>query len=280
MRRESHKLWNGLALLLLLSVGLSACGGKQAAPDVTPTAGPPPQVGTIKVGISPDWEPWESLDKDTQKPVGFDVDLMNTVAKEAGFQVEFVQVPFDKLLDGVGKDYDAAIGALLIDDARSAKVAFSNPYQNTGLVLVMPMINRALWGMADVARKKAGALAGSAGEAEIKKVDPKALVTFQTNDEMFKDLASAQRDLDVIVSDYLTASQEIARTTDALKNGPPFTDAKLGIAVAKSRPDVLAAINAGLKSATDNYLVKDVVNKWLAVPPDKRPAGFVFQPGR
>jgi ABC-type amino acid transport substrate-binding protein len=280
MRRELRVLWNGLILLLLLSVSLTACGGGAAPAVGVPTAGPPPKVGTIKVGVSPDWEPWESLDKDTQKPVGFDVDLMNTIAKEAGFQVEFVQAPFDKLLDGVGKDYDAAIGALLIDDARSNAVAFSNPYQNTGLVLVMPMINRALWGIADVAGKKAGALAGSPGEAEINKVDPKALVTFQTNAEMFKDLSSSQRTLDSIVTDYLTAAQEIARTPDALKNGPPFTDAKLGIAVAKSRPDVLAAINAGLKLATDNYLVKDEVNQWLSVPPEKRPAGFVFHSGR
>ena len=123
-------------------------------------------------------------------------------------------------------------------------------------------------------------MAGSAGEAEINKVDPKALVTFQTNAEMFKDLSSSQRTLDAIVTDYLTAAQEIARTPDALKNGPPLTDAKLGIAVAKSRPDVLAAINAGLKSAADNYLVKDEVNQWLSVPPEKRPAGFVFHGGR
>ena len=133
MRREFRMLWNGLILLLLLSVSLSACDGGAAPGVATPAAEPPPQVGTIKVGISPDWEPWELLDRDTQKPVGFDVDLMNTVAKEAGFQVEFVQVPFDKLLDGVGKDYDAAIGALLIDDARSNAVAFSIPIRTRAL---------------------------------------------------------------------------------------------------------------------------------------------------
>ena len=93
------------------------------------------------MGISPDSRPWESLDRDTQKPVGFDVDLMNTIAKEAGFQVEFVQVPFDKLLDGVGKDYDAAIGALLIDDERSARVDFSNLYTSGGMVIVITMRN-------------------------------------------------------------------------------------------------------------------------------------------
>ena len=116
-------------------------------------------------------------------------------------------------------------------------------------------------------------IGGLAGKAEINKVDPKALVTFQTNAEMFKDLSSSQRTLDAIVTDYLTAAQEIARTPDALKNGPPFTDAQLGIAVAKSRPDVLAAINAGLKSAADNYLVKDEVNQWLSVPPRAGPPG-------
>ena len=264
---------------VLVTLLLAACGARGTA-FVVPAAGPPPQVGTIRVGISPDWEPWESLDKDTQKPVGFDVDLMNTIAKEAGFQVEFVQVPFDKLLDGVGKDYDAAIGALLIDDARSARVDFSNPYTNGGMVIVITMRNDAVRGMPDLAGKKAGALASSGGEAEINKVDPKALVSFESVPSMFAALAAEPREIDALVIDYFTAVQEIARTPEALKTSPPFTDAKIAIAVAKSRPDVLAAINAGLKSAADNYLVKDEVNQWLSVPPEKRPAGFVFHGGR
>ena len=279
MRQQARVRWAALAVVLVVSSLLAGCGGA-ATPAAPPTVGPPPQVGTVKVGVAPDWEPWESLDKGTQQLAGFDIDLMKTIAKEAGFQVEFVQVPFDKLLGGVGNDYDVAIGALSINDTRLATVAFSNPYQNVGLVLVMPMINRSLWGMADITGKKAGALAGSPGEAEIKKVDPTAVVTFQNNADMFKDLASSQRTLDVIVTDYLTAVQQFALTPDALKNGPPFTDAKLGISVAKSRPDLLAAVNAGLKSATDNYLVKDIVNQWLSVAPDKRPAGFVFNGAR
>ncbi len=47
-----------------------------------------------------------------------------------------------------------------------------------------------------------------------------------------------------------------------------------------SRPDILAAINAGLKSAQDNYLVKNIITDWLAVPPDRRPEGFVLHEGR
>jgi glutamine transport system substrate-binding protein len=205
---------------------------------------------------------------------------MKAIAKEAKFEVEFVQAPLEKLLDGVGGDYPAAISALLVTDERAGKVAFSNDYQKIGLVLVIPSWNRAVWGIADVAGKKAGAIAGSRAEAEIKKVDPEALVTFQDYEAMFSALTAEQRTLDVGVVEYLPALSYMAKTPGVLKSSTAFTGEKLAIAVDKSRPELLAAVNAGLKSAQDNYLVKDVVNDWLAVAPDKRPADFVLNGGR
>ena len=265
--------------VLLLSAMVSQCGGTGGSgPVATPAR--PAAIDTIKVGISPDWEPWEQVDGSTRELAGFDVDLMRTIAKEAGFKIEFVQAPFASLLGRVGTDYEVAISALLVTDERAAKVTFSDDYQKIGLVQVVPSWNRAGWGMADVAGKKAGAVGGSQAEKEIARVDPAALVTFKDYDTMFAALTAQQRTLDVIVCDYLSAMEYMARTPGTLKSGPAFTRDKLAIAVAKSRPDVLEAVNAGLKSAQDNYLVKDVVTQWLAVPPGKRPERFVLHNGR
>ena len=68
--------------------------------------------------------------------------------------------------------------------------------------------------MPDLAGKKAGALAGSAGEAEINKVDPKALVRFESVPSMFAALATQPSEIDALVIDYFTAVQEIARTPE------------------------------------------------------------------
>jgi glutamine transport system substrate-binding protein len=271
-----------LLAVLLATIVVTGCGGGGTPSPAATAAVPatPASLGKVKVGVAPGWEPWEILDPKTNQLAGFDIDLMKVIAKEAKFEIEFVQVPFDKLLDGLGTDYQVAISALLVTDERAARVAFSNDYQKIGLVLVVPSSNRAVWGIADIAGKKAGAVAGSLAEAEIKKVDAKALVTFKDYDSMFADLAADNRTLDVIVCDYLDATTYMAKTPGVLKASSAFTGEKLAIAVDKSRPDVLAAVNTGLKSAQDNYLVKDIVTDWLAVPPDKRPQGFVLHAGR
>jgi glutamine transport system substrate-binding protein len=257
---------------------VSQCGG---GADTEPQATQPPAaVGTVRVGVAPDWEPWEFIDPDTQELSGFDIDLMNVIAEEAEFDVEFVQVPFDNLLEGVGRDYEAAISALLITEERAANVAFSDAYIKTGLVIVVPSWNRAVWGIDDVEGKKAGAIADSPGADEITAVDPSALVPFEDYDDMFAALSAEERTLDVIVTDYLTATEYMARTRGVLKSTVAFTGESLGIAVDPSRPEILATINSGLNRADDHYLLKDIITDWLAVPPEERPEGFVLHGGR
>ena len=272
-----ERLWLIPILFLLGGLATQCGGGADAEPEATEA---PAAVGTVRVGVSPDWEPWEFIDPETQELSGFDVDLMNVIAREAGFEVEYVRVPFDSLLDGVGSDYEVAISALLITDERAADVDFSDGYVKTGLVIVVPSWNRAVWGMADVAGKKGGAIASSRAADEIVAVDPSALVPFEDYDSMFAALSAEERNLDVIVTDYLTATEYMAKTPGVLKNTAAFTGESLGIAVDPSRSDILAAINGGLNLADNHYLLKDVITDWLAVPPEERPEGFVLHGGR
>lgn len=280
MRRANGTLLGGLWLipvLVLLCVLATGCGGSEPEPEATEA---PVEVGTVRVGVSPDWEPWEFIDPETQELAGFDVDLIKIIAEEAEFEVEFVQVPFESLLVGVGSDYEVAISALLVTEERAADVAFSDAYVKPGLVLVVPSWNRAVWGISDVAGKKAGAIAGSQAADEIVAVDPAALVPFEDFASMFAALAAEERTLDVIVTDYLTATEYMAKTPGVLKGTAAFTTESLGIAVDPSRTDVLAAINAGLNLADDHYLLKNVITDWLAVAPEDRPEGFVLNGGR
>jgi ABC-type amino acid transport substrate-binding protein len=280
MKRASGALLASLWLIpvfILVCGLLTGCGGGSSEPEATEA---PVAVGTVRVGVSPDWEPWEFIDPETQELAGFDIDLMNIIAEEAEFDVEFVQVPFDSLLAGLGEEYEVAISALLVTEERTADMAFSDAYVKPGLVLVVPSWNRAVWGISDVAGKKAGAIAGSRGADEIRAVDPGALVPFEDLESMFAALAAEERTLDVIVTDYLTATEYMAKTPGVLKSTSPFTTESMGIAVDPSRTDILAAINRGLNLADDHYLLKNVIIDWLAVAPEDRPGGFVLNGGR
>lgn len=51
----------------------------------------------LKVGTSPDYPPFESLDKNN-KIIGFDVDLLNLIGAELGVKVNFIGQSFDGLI--------------------------------------------------------------------------------------------------------------------------------------------------------------------------------------
>ncbi len=77
---------------------------------------------TEKVLVATDatWPPFESINEQTKEIEGFDIDLLNAVADEAGLELEYVNVGFDPLLAGIAQcQYDAAISAMTITEERS-----------------------------------------------------------------------------------------------------------------------------------------------------------------
>jgi ABC-type amino acid transport substrate-binding protein len=58
---------------------------------------------TIKVGVSGDMPPFDYLTADG-KPSGYNVALMGAIAREAGFNIEFVAIPFSTKLSALVSD--------------------------------------------------------------------------------------------------------------------------------------------------------------------------------
>ena len=50
-------------------------------------------TGVLKVGTTGDWDPMTVKDPATNKYKGFDIDVMNELAKDMGVKVEFVLLP-------------------------------------------------------------------------------------------------------------------------------------------------------------------------------------------
>ncbi len=87
------------------------------------------EILRIKVGTSADLPPFESVDPDTGKIVGFDIDLMNAIARKSGFEVEYVNVVWDDIFAGLDSNkYDAIISAVTITEKRREAYDFSDPY--------------------------------------------------------------------------------------------------------------------------------------------------------
>ena len=99
-----------------------------ATPLVSGTALAAQKDFTITVATDATWPPMEMVDTN-KNIVGFDIDFLTAVAKEAGFNVEFKNTAWDGIFAGIaaGK-YDAIISSVTITDERKKTMDFSLPY--------------------------------------------------------------------------------------------------------------------------------------------------------
>ncbi len=93
----------------------------------------PVQKPTIRVGINAEYPPFESYEGD--KLTGFDIDLMNYIGERIGYGVEFVNMPFDKLIPAVvNGEVDCAISGITITEQRAEVIDCTRAYLTANVI--------------------------------------------------------------------------------------------------------------------------------------------------
>ena len=114
-------------LVMVIALALAAVGCNSTSDHLSKIK----DAGKIVVGTSADYPPFEFVDE-TGTTTGFDVELMNEIAKRMGVTVEWTDMPFDSLIAAVqeGK-IDASIAAFNYDEERDKTVDFTDAYYTT-----------------------------------------------------------------------------------------------------------------------------------------------------
>ena len=88
----------------------------------------PMKPAKIKVAINAEFPPFEYYDENG-KLYGFDIDLMNYIGERIGFEIEYVEFPFDRLLPAVASgEVDCAISAISVTEERDNVIDYTIPY--------------------------------------------------------------------------------------------------------------------------------------------------------
>jgi ABC-type amino acid transport substrate-binding protein len=255
-------LWSLLAVLLASTLLLAACApAPEAAEDVAveedetvaEEAGvEETDLGTVTIGTNAEYPPFEFVDEDGNIS-GFDIELMEAIAAEAGFDYEFVNTRWDGIFVALASgEFDAVISAATITAERAEMVNFSDPYFNAGQRLAVRANETEIVGPEDLAGKKVGVQLGTTGDIWLTDNTEAEVVRYDENTLAFQALAN--EDVDAVMADGPTA-------VDIIKANPEmdlkildgvYTDEEYGIAVNKDRDDVLAAINEGLAAVQES----------------------------
>ena len=242
-------------------MGISHSDTGQATP--TPTPGP---IGNVRVGTNAEFPPFEFVN-DGGEIVGFDIDVMNAIAREAGFQHEFVNTRWDGIFNALASgEFDAVISAATITNARKEIVDFSEPYFNAGQVLVVKHGSE-IKSIDDVSDKRVGVQLGTTADIWTSNNTDAEVVRYDEITLAFQ--ALAQGDVDAVITDGPT-SADIIRANPELEveivDGP-FTEEYYGIAVRKDLPELLEAINSGLAAVEASGEYDTIYEKWFGFLP-------------
>lgn len=243
-------------------IALLVIAGFFAVPVIGGSAFAAEKVYTVATDAT--WPPMEMVNEN-KDIVGFDIDFLNAVAKEAGFKVEFKNTAWDGIFAGIaaGK-YDAIISSVTITDERKKTMNFSDPYINAGQVLIVPKTSNAVL-ISDLKGKKIGAQIGTTGGMEVKKVEGVELKSYDEIGLAFEDMAVGR--ISGVICDTPVAAQYALQQAEYKEKfkivGDVLTTEYYGIAVNKKSKKLLKLINKGIKAVQKKGIDKQLEEKWL-----------------
>lgn len=251
------------AKLIMLSVVLLCaygCGGDQRSG--------PLNGDTLRVGTDATYPPFETVNTQTGKPEGFDIDLITAVARRNGWNVEFIVTPFDGMIAGLQNEkYDVAISAITITPERAAAVDFSEPYYTAGQIVAVPVTDTLIKSVDDLPGKRVGVQLGTTGEMMAQRLEGTEVFSYDNIGAAFIDMANGN--LDAVVNDYPTTQAYIHTHATAKTVGEILSREKYGIAVRKGETALLAAVDSALVEIRADGTYDELHLKWFDTPPAK-----------
>lgn len=269
-----------IALLLLLAAcGSSGTttgsgGNTPTTSSSTPTVTPPNDLlvpGTLTVGSDTTYPPQEYIDTTTNKPAGFDIDLITAVAQRMGLQVHVISTSFDTIIDSLAaKRFDVVISAVSVTPARQQKVDFV-PYFSAGESLLVQNGNPDhITQLSDLCGQKAGVQNGTIEQADLQtasnactKAGKQAIqMTVLTNQTDVINLLATNRVVatyqDSPVTDYYIKLNPGKFTVggSVINAGPE------GIVVRKGDTSMFNAVNTAFQQLRSNGTYQSLINKW------------------
>ncbi len=197
---------------------------------------------------------------------GFEAELMQAVAHEAGFTVTFLTLPWQELFRGLDTgSHEAVIAAVIITAHRGESYDFSLPYLNAGQIIIVPRTAALPSALEDLEGKAVGFVTGSAGEYLVRRAKGLEPRPCDTLEKALGVLATGGAQ--ALVCDRLSALDLAAANTQigaqfqAIDN--PLTEKYYGIVVKKGNQALLDGINEGLSAIRAQGIDGELERKYL-----------------
>ena len=250
-----------LALGLFMTLALVGCGG---------TADNGGAGKTLKIGSTIDFAPFEFQDETNKDYQGFDMDLVRAIAQEMGMKPEIQNIGFDGLIPALqAKNIDLVISGMTITDERKENVAFSDPYYESGLTIIVRSDEEAIQSFKDLEGKKVAVQIGTTSAEEVHKINTAEVKELNTPADCFMELKAMG--VDAVVNDRPVNDYYITKSgATGVKQLPEkLTAESYGMAMEKNNKELQQKVNAALQKLKENGEYKKIYEKWFGAMEEK-----------
>ena len=256
-------LLTGLGAAVLLAACQPAAKDQQAAASGADSADT-----VYNVGMNANFAPFESTDS-AGRVHGFDVDLMDAMAKAGNFKIRYKNQPWDGLFASLkSKDNDILISGITITDERRQSMAFSKPYFEVKQV-VLVSDGHDIKSVNDLTKlDKIAVSTGTTGDYAAQKLfgatSPK-IARFENLPLTIKEIETggspAMISDSAVVGNYVKNNDQQKFTVIEV---PDFPVEEYGIAVRPEDTELLAKIDDALQKVRDSGEYETIYRKYFA----------------
>lgn len=219
----------------------------------------------LRVGAEPSYAPFEFMDETTKELTGFDIELIEAIAKAEGWEIEVSTMPFDALIPALFTNtIDVALSAMTITEERQKRVAFSEPYYESGLtILIREESKDTIKSVDDLKNQKICVQIGTTGALYAAEIEGAQVTNFNSAPESYLELKAGgcvAAINDRPVNDYYLATGQ----AQGIMSLPGTLSAEnYGIAINKDNDAIIELVNSGFAKIKADGTYDALYEKWF-----------------
>ena len=224
--------------------------------------------GVLKVGTTPNYVPFEMTDNQG-RIVGFEIDLLHTMSRALGVELQLIAVPYTELMSGLmAKKFDLIGSGMTVTQDRNLKLNFSDSFIVVGqTVLLNPRLGGTVASIEDLdaAEYSIAAIEGTTGEAAAKRfLGAARLSSVPTPEEGVRRVVEGKADAFVYDAPYNLIAMNRPQNRELLLLEQPFTFEPLAFGLNKGDYDSLNWINHFLNQIAQDGTYDRLHDKWFS----------------
>lgn len=220
---------------------------------------------TYIIGTDVTFAPFEYKDVDGEYK-GIDVDLLDAIAKDQGFNYELRPLGFSAALQALeSNQIDGMIAGMSITPERQESFDFSDPYFESGVVMAISETNDSITSYEDLEGKTVAVKVGTTGAAFAESIQEEfgfELNTFEDSANMYEDVLTGNSD--AAFEDYPVMAYAIQSGLGLKLTMDPEPGDNYGFAVNKGQnAELLEMFNNGLINIRANGTYDEIMDTYL-----------------